>query len=99
MVADRGSRALVIGTSVSAVIATAAVDGWIVPRSAVLRDDDGAHVFVVRASHAQRIAVRIVGETTAHYAIEGAMPVQPSVVVEGNYELSDGMPVREAQTR
>lgn len=96
---DSGSRTLLVGTGVSAELATSDVSGWLVPRSAVLHDTEGAHVFRVQAAHARRVAVQILGETPAQYAIAAALPAPAMLVVEGNYELTDGMAVREAQTK
>ena len=96
---ESGSRALLLGTGVSAVLATSPVSGWLVPRSAVLHDSEGAHVFRVQAAHAQRVAVQILGETPAQYVIEAALSSPTALVIEGNYELQDGISVREAQTK
>ena len=68
---------------------------WAVPRAAVLHDDEGDYVFQVRGQHAHRVAVSAAenGDVTG---IEGPLDPAAPVVVEGNYELSDGMAVREA---
>ena len=85
-----------IGTTVAGAIGTAAVTAWVVPRAAVLRDSTGAFVFQVLSGRARRIAVNVVGETTTSYAIQAALKIPGKIVTEGNYELSDGMAVREA---
>lgn len=94
--AEASARQLLIGTTVAGVIGTTAVNAWVVPRAAVLRDSTGAFVFQVLAGQARRIAVNIVGETTTSYAIQASLKTPGTIVTEGNYELSDGMAVREA---
>lgn len=67
-----------------------------VPRSAVLRDDQGSYVFVVRQGKAHRVAVKPLVEKQSWIGVKGALQAGDSVVTVGNYELSDGMSVREA---
>lgn len=68
---------------------------WAVPRLAVLHDEAGDYVFQVADQRAHRVTVRAWenGDVTG---IEGSLHEAWPVVVEGNYELSDGMRVREA---
>lgn len=66
-----------------------------VPRSAVLQDDKGPYVFTVKDGRAHRIAVETGIEQGDWREIrKGLLPGMP-VVVRGNYELEDGMVVRE----
>jgi len=67
-----------------------------VPRSAVLRDSSGDYLFVVRAGQAHRVAVSTGLEDDGIVAIQGAVAPGDAVVTVGNYELGDGMAVREA---
>jgi len=67
-----------------------------VPRSAVLRDSSGDYLFVVRAGLAHRVAVSTGLEDDGIVAVHGALATGDAVVTVGNYELSDGMAVREA---
>jgi RND family efflux transporter MFP subunit len=67
-----------------------------VPRSAVLSDDNGHYVFVVRNGHAHRVAVQTGVESAGLIAVSGALREGDTVVTRGNYELSDGMAVRLA---
>jgi RND family efflux transporter MFP subunit len=67
-----------------------------VPRSAVLRDSAGDYLFVVRAGLAHRVAVSTGLEDDGIVAVHGALAAGDAVVTVGNYELSDGMAVREA---
>ncbi len=68
-----------------------------VPRSAVLSARGQAYLFVVRDGHAVRHDVRT-GLRSADDRVEVIGDIKPGdpVVSTGNYQLSDGMAVREA---
>ncbi|MGB7756239.1 MAG: efflux RND transporter periplasmic adaptor subunit [Salinisphaera sp.] len=69
-----------------------------VPRSAVLHDKHGAYLFVVRHGKAKRIEVHTGLEQNGLVAIKPtktSLQVGAPIVVQGNYELSDGMAVRQ----
>lgn len=89
--------ALVAGTRVQATIRLGARDAWVVPRPAVLTDDQGAYLFQVRGGKAHRIDVTRVAEDGQTYGVEGQLDGQLRVVVQGNYELGEGMVVREGK--
>jgi len=65
-----------------------------VPRDAVLSDAEGAYVFVVRDGKAHRVQVRTGIESSKDVAISGEVKPGEPVVIQGNYELKDGMAVR-----
>lgn len=88
---------LVAGTRVQATIRLGQRDAWEVPRQAVLSDDQGAFLFQVRGNKAHRVAVTRVAEVGQTYGVEGRLDASLPVVVLGNYELSDGMAIREGQ--
>lgn len=69
---------------------------WVVPRSAVLRDGAGAYLFQVQNGRARRFNVSTEEENGAIVAVSGALDSNLKVVVLGNYELQDGMAVRES---
>ena len=69
----------------------------VVPRSAVLRDEQGSFLYQIRAHHAVRVPVTAGIESGNNVAVSGALDSKRSVVVSGNYELQDGMLVREAK--
>lgn len=69
--------------------------GLAVPRAAVLRDAQGAYVFVVREQVAHRVNVKIGADDGEWIAVSGDLKAGEPVVVLGNYELTDGMRVRE----
>jgi RND family efflux transporter MFP subunit len=86
---------LAIGTRVEAAITLGEDNAWSVPRQAVLSDDQGSYLFQVANGRARRVAVTVAGEHGASYGVAGELDPQLPVVVLGNYELQDGMPVRE----
>lgn len=67
-----------------------------VPRSAVLHDSRGDYLFVVKHGTAHRVDVHKGLESHGLVAVRGALHAGERVVVQGNYELSDGMAVRAA---
>jgi hypothetical protein len=69
--------------------------GWVVPRDAVLRDAKGDYLFQVTGSKAERVAVKTGIETDKYTEIIGSIDTKRRIVTVGNYELHDGMAVRE----
>ncbi|MGG1948324.1 efflux RND transporter periplasmic adaptor subunit [Trinickia sp. NRRL B-1857] len=89
--------AFIPGTHVSAEIATQTGAHWIVPRSSVLTDDQGAYLFQIEPNQkAKRVDVRIAVEDDDRYGVDGELDAAKPVVSTGNYELHDGMSVRRA---
>lgn len=83
------------GTSVRGDIAVDAHKAQAVPRQAVLRDDHGAYLFQVAGGKAYRVAVKTgLDDGTRVEVLKPALHDLP-VVTLGNYELQDGMAVRE----
>jgi hypothetical protein len=90
---------LIPGTLVGADVVTRSGTHWIVPRDAVVTDEQGACVYQVDASHkAHRVPVTIAVENDDHYGVDGALNASAPLVVTGNYELKDGMTVRDEGT-
>lgn len=87
---------LVPGMAVSVDIVLSRHEGWVVPRNAVLHDQKGSYVFQVAGGHARRVDVKTGIETDELTEISGALDPSLRVVASGNYELHDGMTVREA---
>lgn len=89
---------LVLGSRVRARIEVTRQNALVVPRSAVLSDQGEDYLFVVRDGHALRRVVKT-GLPTAdggRIAVSGDIQVGDRVVISGNYELDDGMTVRES---
>ncbi|HEV2333277.1 MAG TPA: hypothetical protein VGV16_08965 [Gammaproteobacteria bacterium] len=66
-----------------------------VPRSAVLHDEQGDYLFVVKAGVAHRVDIQAGTDDGTWVAVEKGLDAGDEVVTLGNYELSDGMAVRE----
>jgi RND family efflux transporter MFP subunit len=90
-----GQSAFIPGTRVRAEIATRTGTHWIVPRAAVLKDNQGAYIFQITPQNkARRVAVTIQVENGGHYGVDGPLDAAQGLVISGNYELKDGMAVR-----
>jgi membrane fusion protein, multidrug efflux system len=87
---------LVPGAAFRAVITVGQFQGWLVPRDAVLSDGKGPYLFQVSGGNAARVDVKIVGSAGDTTVVDGPLGPQLPIVIQGNYQLSDGMPVREA---
>jgi RND family efflux transporter MFP subunit len=66
-----------------------------VPRSAILYDKKGAFIFLVKVGRAHRLDIVPGAEDGDRVGVTGAIKPGDSVVVQGNYELKDGMKVDE----
>jgi membrane fusion protein (multidrug efflux system) len=86
---------LVPGTAVSVEIVLERHTGWVVPRDAVLHDGKGDYIFQVTGSKAERVPVKTGIETDKYTEIVGPIDTKHPIVTVGNYELQDGMAVRE----
>ncbi|MFN3397958.1 MAG: efflux RND transporter periplasmic adaptor subunit [Sulfurimicrobium sp.] len=84
------------GMQVRGVIDLGGREYRVVPRSAVLRDGRGAYLFQVQGGRARRVDVSTGVENGGIVAVSGPLDSSLKVVVLGNYELKDGMAVREA---
>ena len=87
---------LLPGMRVRGEIVVQTVDGYAVPRQAVLRDAQGWYLFQVVGGKARRVAVKPGIEAHGQVAVDGTLDAAAKVVTLGNYELKDGMAVREA---
>jgi len=83
-----------LGESIAGKIPITSSEGLIVPRSAVLPEDSRHLVFSVKNGKAVEHSVAIGVETAKEYQIVGKdLHAGELVIVEGNYELADGMQV------
>lgn len=85
---------LLPGTRVQAKIELAKLTGWVLPRAAVLHDDNGAYFFQVVDGKAHRINTLVGMEKDDFISVNGTFDPSLPVVSLGNYELQDGMSVR-----
>ncbi len=88
----------VLGQYVRGKMPAATHEGWIVPYSAVLPDEGRYALFTIRKGHAVRHDVQVLLQSGDRVQVAGFEfdPAEP-VVVQGNYELQDGMAVRVEQ--
>ncbi len=94
--AGKAAAGLLPGTWMRGTLALSTNHTLAVPRSAVLSDDRGAYLFVVRQGHAHRVAVTTGLESAGLIGVAGVLHAGDTVVTQGNYELHDGMAVRLA---
>lgn len=85
--------ALISGMKLRGEIDIPGADAWVVPRSAVLTDENGAYLFQDDKGYARRVNVSAQedGEITA---VQGKFDPDLPVIVLGNYELKNGMKLR-----
>jgi RND family efflux transporter MFP subunit len=93
---DTAGGRIFAGSKVAVEIVQSAQAHWVLPRSAVLKDAQGAYVFQVQAGHAHRVGVAIAVENGARYGVDGPLDAALPVVISGNYELEDAMSVQTA---
>lgn len=91
---------LMPGNAVRAALQGEGHKGYVVPRSAVLRDEDGVFLYQVKDNKAIRVEVETGVETDKTTEVSGERldPALP-VVTLGNYELQDGTAVKAEGTR
>lgn len=86
---------LLPGSTVRASIELTRREGVVaVPRTAVLRDGAIAFVYTTDGRTARRVVVGTGMEEGDHLEITSGLRAGTPVVIEGNYVLEDGMPVR-----
>jgi membrane fusion protein (multidrug efflux system) len=88
------SSVLIPGSAVRARIQTATRTALSVPRSAVLPEGEGAHVFVIVADKAQEREVKLGIDDGQRIEILDGLKPGEVIAISGNYELEDGMRVR-----
>jgi hypothetical protein len=89
------AQRFIIGSYLTADLLRDARTGIVAPRSAVLRDGQEAYLFSVDQGRAQRVSIQTGIEQNGWIEIRSGVKAGQPVVVRGNYELSDGMAVRE----
>ncbi len=89
-----GTQSLLPGQKVRGEITLHTADAWIVPPSAVLTDTRGAYIYQVAKGRAHRVPVRVAVEKSKFDGLTGEIDPTSPIVVSGNYELEDGVPVR-----
>lgn len=92
---DSGSRPLLIGTMMRGEIELRRERTLAVPRAAVLYDAQGPYVFTVQDGQAHRVPIKPGLDGNGVIGVTGPIKAGDTVVVQGNYELGDGMKVTE----
>ena len=91
------SRAgLPLGTAVEGVITVSSHPGLLVPQTAVVYDTSGAHVFVQQGGAARLVAVKTGVQQGPDIEVTGPLSAGQALIVEGAYQVQDGMAVRTA---
>ncbi len=85
-----------MGGAVRAEIVVSRHMGLRAPRAALVYDEAGVHLFVVRDGKAHQVAVTPGAETGDDIEVAGNLHAGDRVVVVGAYQLQDGWPVRTA---
>lgn len=86
---------LILESYVQGEITIAAKETLVVPRAAVLPDEDKHVLFTVKEGHAVKHEVQIGLENSTHVEVIGeGLQAGEQVVTTGNYELEDGMEVQ-----
>ncbi len=93
--ADSG---LLPGLRVRGDIQFAKAEGWLIPRSALVRSGDGFAAFQVADGKAARVAVQVITEQGDQAVVKAPFDAQRRLVTTGAYQLTDGMAVREAKS-
>ena len=86
--------ALPIGSAIRGEVTTARRKGLVAPRTAVVFDETGTHVFVVSGGKARRIFVVVGQDRGDEIELKGQISAGDQVAVEGAYELQNGMAVK-----
>jgi hypothetical protein len=89
------SGALLQGEAFRVLIELGRIEGWLVPHDAVLTDAKGAYIFQVVGGKAARVAVTLLGTDGTTSVVAGPVDSRRWLVTQGNYQLSDGMAVRQ----
>jgi membrane fusion protein (multidrug efflux system) len=89
------SGALLQGEAFRVLIELGRIEGWLLPHDAVLTDAKGAYIFQVVGGKAARVAVTLLGTDGTTSVVAGPVDSRRWLVTQGNYQLSDGMAVRQ----
>lgn len=85
---------IVAGSGFRADITVGQLNGWLIPRDAVIGADSHWHVFQVASGKAVEVPVKVIGETATITVVSGALQAARPLVTVGSTQLEDGMTVR-----
>ncbi|NNM52703.1 MAG: efflux RND transporter periplasmic adaptor subunit [Pseudomonadales bacterium] len=86
---------LLEGTPVRAHITVSSENHLAVPRASILQDIQGSFIYRISNGHAHRVNINTGHESAGWVEVSGDLTPGQHIVVLGNYELQDGMGVRE----
>lgn len=89
--------ALMPGEGMQVAIETAQVSGWVVPHKAVVTADGPTHIFQVAGGKAKAVPVRVILASDAGDVVEGAIESSRPIIIEGAYQVNDGIAVRQGR--
>ena len=94
------SSGFLLNEYVAGKIKVASAEGLLVPRSAVLPEEDHYILFTVKDGRAEQHTVQVSMENDKEVAVNGKnLHAGQPVVTLGNYELKDGMAVKADRSR
>jgi RND family efflux transporter MFP subunit len=85
---------LIFGMTLEAHIDLPVRNGLVIPKSALMTDERGNYVFIVRKGNAHRQDVRLAFEAGTRAMVAGGLSAGEQVVAVGSAGLEDGMAVR-----
>ena len=87
------------GAGFRADIVVGQKQGWLVPRDALVGDDQDWQVYQLNGDKAVRVAVKVLGEQGDKSVVAGPLDAKRPLVTVGATQLDDGMSVRVVATR
>ncbi len=91
------SAGLALGDAVEGKITVASHPGLLVPHEAVVYGESGAHVYTAHGGKAHEVAVSTGAQQGGDIEVSGALATGDPVVVQGAYQVQDGLAVRTAK--
>lgn len=92
-------HAIVGGAGFRADIVVGRQQGWLVPRDALVGDDQDWQVYQVDGDKAVRVPVKVLGEQGDKSVVAGSLDAKRPLVTVGAMQLDDGMAVHVVTTR
>lgn len=88
---------LLPGLRVRGDIQVSKAEGWLIPRSALIKEVNGLVAFQVVGGKAKRVPVQVLTERGDQAIVKAPFDAHQRLVTMGAYQLTDGMAVREAK--
>lgn len=88
------STKFLVGESVTVTINIGSERGVILPRNAVLPDENAYILWQIKGGHARSVGVRVINRSDRRVVVRGNIDPALPIVVSGNYQLFPGAAVR-----